>query len=178
MQKVFKLLKNNGQAFEIQFNLYTCGVASSDFTRKVYFENHIKSHEAGKAYLCDSCGKGFSTLMELRRYTGKYHKTEVSCIQCAKSFTSVDQLNQHMKSHMLDPYCCDVCSKTFTRLDNLKRHKAEGCLQSDESFNCDHCEKVFSSDLYLKKHMKVIMEVDFLSHVSCIQKLLFWFINC
>ena len=31
---------------------HTCGagVASSDFTRKVYFENHIKSHEAGKAY--------------------------------------------------------------------------------------------------------------------------------
>ena len=84
---------------------HTCGIASSDFHRKLYFENHIKSHEAGKAYLCDSCGKGFSTLMDLRIHTQKYHKTELSCIQCAKTFTSVDQLNQHMKSHMLDPYC-------------------------------------------------------------------------
>ena len=105
---------------------HTCGIASSDFHRKLYFENHIKSHEAGKAgkaYLCDSCGKGFSTLMDLRIHTQKYHKTELSCIQCAKTIIFVDQLNQHLKSHKLDPYCCDVCSKTFTIFANIQSGK-------------------------------------------------------
>ena len=29
---------------------HTCGKSSSDFIGRVYFENHIKSHEAGVAY--------------------------------------------------------------------------------------------------------------------------------
>ena len=67
---------------------HTCGKSSSDFIRRVYFENHIKSHEAGVAYICESCGKGYSTLMDLKNHIGKYHKECYKCIQCDKSFIS------------------------------------------------------------------------------------------
>ena len=73
---------------------HTCGKSSSDFIRRVYFENHIKSHEAGVAYICESCGKGYSTLMDLKNHIGKYHKEGYKCIQCDKSFISKDQVQQ------------------------------------------------------------------------------------
>ena len=52
---------------------HTCGISSSDFIRRVYFEEHIKAHESGQAYICESCGKGFSSLMDLKKHVGKYH---------------------------------------------------------------------------------------------------------
>ena len=135
---------------------HTCGISSSDFIRRVYFEEHIKANESGRqAYICESCGKGFSSLMDLKKHVGKYHNENYSCIQCGKSFIAKDHFNRHMKEHNLEPYCCDVCTKTFTRLDNLKIHKPEGCLKSKENVNCDHCEKVFSCDWNLKQHNKV-----------------------
>ena len=57
---------------------HTCGKSSSDFIRRVYFENHIKSHEAGVAYICESCGKGYSTLMDLKNHIGQF-SSQVTC---------------------------------------------------------------------------------------------------
>ena len=91
------------------------------------------------------------------------------CNLCDKSFTSNGKLSNHIQIHTT--VFCDVCGKTFTTKDDLKVHMVShdsGEIETStkhytkmfhhknlvpkKSFICDICEKVLSSENYLKEH--------------------------
>ena len=142
---------------------HTCGLCESDFSKRIHFVLHIKSHDIVNQHLCNTCGKIFHTLEHLEEHVRHYHTKMYPCVQCDKTYSSAGDLNRHLKIHKYESYSCEYCTKTFTRLDNLKRHLIDGCERGE--FPCSQCSKVAPTERSLKRHMKINHESG--SLVSC-----------
>lgn len=110
---------------------FGCTVCNAQCASESIFQLHMESHEEGKPFACDKCGKEF---------TRKYH------------------LDRHLEYTECDPnrpkqkLPCNVCSKEFTRLDNLREHLRShmGQAQRRKDYQCPYCEKSFFGSSLLK----------------------------
>ena len=84
---------------------HTCGVREDDFSRRSYFDNHVKLHDN-------------TNVLAFNEHVRSYHFRELPCSQCDQKFTANVALKRHMRIHnkSSDNFPCDVCSKTFSRL--------------------------------------------------------------
>ena len=56
---------------------YKCEMCDKSFTRKDYFQVHIRSvHEKAKPYICEHCGSPFSQMGDMYRHVRKTHNVE------------------------------------------------------------------------------------------------------
>ena len=98
--------------------------------------NHHILHEA-----CQIC----SHLKRLSEISFK-----LTCHICLRKFKDKYTLSDHIQIHNEDnPNYCNVCQKGFSTkfnfdIHNLKIHEAK-----DDEFNCDQCEKTFTSPEWL-----------------------------
>lgn len=110
---------------------FACTVCNAQCVSESIYQLHMESHEEGKPFACDKCGKEF---------TRKYH------------------LDRHLEYTECDPnrpkqkLPCNVCSKEFTRLDNLREHLRShmGQAQRRKDYQCPYCEKSFFGSSLLK----------------------------
>lgn len=110
---------------------FACTVCNATCVTQEIYQMHVDSHEEGKPFACDKCGKEF---------TRKYH------------------LDRHLLYTECDPkqakkkLPCNVCSKEFTRLDNLREHLRShmGQAQRRKDYQCPYCEKSFYGSSLLK----------------------------
>ena len=63
---------------------HTCGKSSSDFIRRVYFENHIKSHEAGVAYIFANSQSGEQRYFKIMKYVKNEDKCDMTIFNSKK----------------------------------------------------------------------------------------------
>lgn len=106
-----------------------------------------------RPFLCDICGKNFSTSLSLRMHH-KIHSGErpFACTTCGKSFVQKVQLNQHELRHLgIRPFACTVCERTFSQKAQLTQHIR--LHTGDRPYICE-CGADFLSKSMLSQHRR------------------------
>lgn len=86
--------------------------------------------------------------------TDNGNELRYKCTICQKSFKSRNNCKYHLfcdKSRS-KPFQCNQCDKRFITLAHKNYHQSTHGV--DKQFSCSHCQKVYSGDIALKKHMK------------------------
>ena len=133
---------------------FSCETCHQTFDDANQLQNHeIIKHRAvdiksnGKRFKCDYCSSSFIQEHNFKLHM-KYHGI-YKCDLCDKSFDQVNQLTKHKMEHNGE-YSCDTCD-VFGRIKldktSLILHK-----RTHRIYECEFCERSFSSHLVLKLH--------------------------
>lgn len=76
------------------------------------------------------------------------------CTICQKSFKSRNNCKYHLfcDKTRSKPFQCNQCDKQFITLAHMNYHQSTHSI--DKHFSCPHCQKVYSGEIALKKHMR------------------------
>ena len=60
---------------------------------------HINTIHEHKDYICESCGKSYSTAQYLKKHICTFHEgqSECKCESCGKSFSEAHNLKTHIR---------------------------------------------------------------------------------
>lgn len=129
---------------------YTCETCSKSFASRHNLSAHMKTHTSNierskiefifniengfqiffllifiQAYLCDECGKDFSTErhLEIHKMSGSHQEPAFQCPDCPKKLYSSGQLRRHSDMHQNNKYLCDICNSEFPSLLRYNDHR-------------------------------------------------------
>lgn len=137
---------------------YCCNFCGKTFSQADNLRVHIRTnHTNERPYLCNECGKGFVSSTRLKRHmwAHKGHKP-YKCGDCPKTYLHSSDLKNHQMTHGESReaeklYSCHRCDMRFFYLCRLRRH-----MQShSRPFICCECNKTFSSEVALSRHLEV-----------------------
>lgn len=76
------------------------------------------------------------------------------CTICQKSFKSRNNRKYHLfcDKTRSKPFQCNQCDKQFITLAHMNYHQSTH--NADKHFECKHCQKFYSGEIALKKHMR------------------------
>jgi len=127
--------------------------SSGDVQSRVIFVSSDPAEINYRPFLCDICGKNFSTALSLRMHH-KLHTGErpYACGTCGKSFVQKIQLTQHELRHLgIRPFACTVCNRSFSQKAQLTQHIR--LHTGDRPFVCE-CGADFLSKAMLTQHRR------------------------
>ncbi|XP_062584073.1 zinc finger protein 341-like [Saccostrea cucullata] len=141
--------------------VFKCSMAkcSRVFKELDSFLEHIKEHECEMSYRCHTCSKMFVSLYELglHQYTHSLYphqgpKTGPRHFQCTRCMNkySTPEALEHHINTSSHDHPCPHCNKSFTCERYLRRHLPSH--GSEGQFQCPICEKKFKAEHYLKMH--------------------------
>ena len=113
---------------------------------------------------CDLCNYSSEAETEIKTHFELEHEQKndqmYSCSKCTFKGDSIPKLIKHLKSH----YTCFYCKMTFeggkNSLRDFKRHMRRThqnpkSANSDGSYPCLHCQKIFPVLSRLRRHMQI-----------------------
>lgn len=136
-----------------------CKECNRSFTRYNHLLRHMLTHSDEKPHVCNFCGKGFSRSDHLQKHIQSIHcEKNYKCDQCSSAYGRKDHLLRHIETrHNKDPsiqkpqFNCDMCEKKFTTKAYLAKHKL---LHTDRLYACKHCSETFPEKELMKEHQK------------------------
>ncbi|XP_072412297.1 zinc finger protein 341-like [Chiloscyllium punctatum] len=143
---------------------YQCQFCPGKFVTYFQLKSHMIQHKNQQVYKCvvKNCTQTFVKLDEFVEHI-KNHDDEITyrCHLCSKIFPSLYELGVHQYSHNLYPqqtpkkcptfYRCSRCLSKYSTPEALEHH-----LQTaSHNYPCPHCQKVFPSERYLRRHLPV-----------------------
>lgn len=151
-------LETNNQFYlhllkHLQIECKQCG----KYYTQIKFDSHRCTTEPTKVFICDHCGKAFSSIRLLGFHmNGHTGKKPYTCNVCNKSYTQPGGLWRHSYVHSdKSKYTCDVtdCNRAFNQDTDLYRHqfKVHGIFR--KKYPCMLCDKVFPENAMLRKHL-------------------------
>ena len=181
------LVRHTRSAHTKDFRCLVCKIA---FQEKAHLVNHQRlnhpdavadadadgggGEEAGKdpaakepeelalRFLCDECGKDFSSKASLKAHNRYVHlkSRAVKCPLCPKTFTMKFYLRKHLATvdHEKETDAanlCQHCGQVFATQDELRSHVKEYHTRDDRFF-CKFCVAGFT----MKRHLKAHVEAD------------------
>lgn len=111
------------------------------------------------SFKCDEegCGKAFLTSYSLKihvRVHTKQKPFECPESSCAKAFNTRYRLRAHLRLHNGQTFNCDYCDKYFTTLSDLKKHTRTHTRERPYQCSIEGCGKAFSASHHLKTHIR------------------------
>eukprot|EP00092_Neocalanus_flemingeri_P035690 GFUD01038857.1.p1 GENE.GFUD01038857.1~~GFUD01038857.1.p1 ORF type:complete len:499 (-),score=74.87 GFUD01038857.1:57-1553(-) len=144
---------NKGTCLEVFLNQELL----ADHRRIVHVENARLKTKSQK-YQCEECGKKISSPECLRLHVDAIHRgIKHPCPHCPYSTGWPKNLDEHIMfyhTHVNDEsilkYQCSICGKKFKRQNSLAEHEL---THNPKTFKCFHCNRGFSHDRYLERHI-------------------------
>ncbi|XP_064627193.1 zinc finger protein 37-like isoform X1 [Lineus longissimus] len=139
-----------------------CEKCDSVFRNKSTLKKHMLTHEEGRQFLCDLCGKSFPKEADAIAHQKKHTEPQgdeaeednksnrIACHMC-----DLVLKKSYFKTHMLihtgeKPIPCPLCDKRFRAKNNLKRHMETHAPR--DPFKCGVCGNVYMTEGHLKRH--------------------------
>ena len=139
---------------------YECPYCRESLATYLQLKTHLKVHEEEKSYKCivRGCGLMFHDLALFLDHTRSHQDKLYRCHICSKMFKDLNQLNLHSYSHLTDEqtrekqfFQCSKCKNKYTSMEALDHHLDT----ATHSFTCDICDKEFTAERLLRKHITV-----------------------
>ncbi|XP_053697535.1 zinc finger protein 664-like [Sabethes cyaneus] len=104
-------------------------------------------------FTCDSCGKTYKSKISLVRHSRQQHTKKHRCKLCGKKYILLTTLRIHKaRCKGNTKYPCKVCGKTFANYTSLTLHENIHAGELQVLYNCDLCNKGFSTPEALAIH--------------------------
>ena len=144
---------------------------------------HKRIDHPTKSFICESCGKIFSSIHTLLVHSNSAHEVSLQCKHCEKVFEFKHQLKSHIKK-VHDKLPCNLCGEMFTEpymkrhviskhtADHLKPHICQVCKKGfldqknldihmnihtgDKPFLCKYCGKGFTDPRNMSMHERMV----------------------
>ncbi|XP_053572175.1 zinc finger protein 341 [Bombina bombina] len=141
---------------------YHCQFCTSKFSSYFQLKSHMTQHKQEQVYKC--VVKGCShTSQKLDQFVEhiKTHQEEMTyrCHLCNKNVASLYEMGVHQYSHSMLPkippkkelgvFKCLKCMNKYSTFEALEQH----LLTATHSYPCPHCQKVFTCERYLRRHL-------------------------
>lgn len=145
-----------------------CPVCHKMYANPKCMRKHLREvHSSQKKFVCDVCGKQFTSTNRVTQHKQKNHwginkilEKKFECDLCNLKFRCKFFLEEHINTHTGNkPYQCEICKKSFANIRgykrDLKRHKQlAGELKNEELHECKICNKFFLESSRLMKHLQ------------------------
>ncbi|XP_055841757.1 uncharacterized protein LOC129908937 isoform X2 [Episyrphus balteatus] len=120
---------------------------------------HLKTHRGDYRFKCneEGCGKAFLTSYSLKihiRVHTKIKPYECEVVGCDKAFNTRYRLHAHLRLHNGKTFNCEQCQKCFTTLSDLKKHMRTHTQERPYRCPEDTCGKAFTASHHLKTHIR------------------------
>lgn len=147
-----KVIKNNSS----KKKRFKCHLCPKTYIFSSRFNLHMRAHCGEKPFRCEICQKGFTSIQQFRKHRVTHiNEFPFYCRICFSGFFQKCEKETHEKSCKMRRYECHMCKKCVTMyITNLKRHMQ--IHNGKKPFQCEVCKMVFSSRIYLKKHVDII----------------------
>lgn len=114
-----------------------------------------KVHSNLKLYLCEVCGQGFFSKLNVSSHIKTAHPGNINCDLCDRIFPSYYSLRKHYDSeHQKDKLKCSKCPEVLGSIYLKKRHLALVHDVKSEQFYCEICSKLFTLKYKLESHKR------------------------
>ncbi|CAH1784142.1 unnamed protein product [Owenia fusiformis] len=137
-----------------------CNHCDEVFKKAVKLKKHIKKEHPDEVppMTCDFCFDVFVTLSEYEEHMELEHNH--ICSDCGDTFTSKSLLNKHANIHKYTQtkggtFSCEICNKVCPTIGAMRKHnKRHKQRMSGLKFNCNQCNKNFSSESAVYHHKR------------------------
>lgn len=150
---------------------FPCGSCNKVFSEKTRLMIHSRIHSGEKPYVCEDCGFSCAQKDNLRLHKKFKHPSlgrqekKFDCTICSASFLTKSNLSRHSISHTDLKQCvCETCGKAFKDPGALRQHTFS---HGEAQFQCEQCDQMFASPLYLSRHMVRKHPTDGVQPLTC-----------
>lgn len=140
--------------FKLEKNTYNCEVCLETFKHFNKLNVHMNSHYQN--FICEICGIGFSSLLNLKKHTRRHVNKTYKCDECKLEFATLYKRDQHnIEAHKrllrrICLYCPERFKGHYARLVHMiKKHNIE-----KPQFKCDSCDRIFLRKFLLNAHTR------------------------
>ena len=141
---------------------FNCVVCNKFFLNKHSLTKHLRTHKTTEGHKCDKCDKKFTASRDLKKHIDIVHldKAENYKKECPICHTRVQQLKTHIRfihrnEGKSSDYnnVCPKCDKTFSNDYKVKRH-IQTVHEGVKNWQCTICPKRFSEKKDLGRHVR------------------------
>lgn len=151
-EKVNKSLKDGFDPFRIIKDKILCPICSEEFRYLPILVKHINMKHSNNKFMCNVCGRGFSTRSRLSGHLIYSHSETKECEICSEKFRNQEGLTRHKaKIHGKYYIKCPQCLEMFPSQYQKERHLL---VVHNTGHQCNYCGKLFTRNAFMKDHIR------------------------
>lgn len=156
-KKMYLDLKNHILQFKFDSSKFlSCVFCPERYTSLKSLQEHMnKTHH--RNYICEDCDEGFINKRMMNNHKYRNHGTGLfKCDHCDKEFDNQTKRKNHERCVHQETHRwkCPYCSERFNSYRNRSVHFTQVHDHVPKLINCQACNQIFESKLYMNRHMK------------------------
>ncbi|KAJ2942197.1 hypothetical protein O0L34_g15738 [Tuta absoluta] len=135
---------------------FPCKLCDKEFNANTTYLSHMR--EVHKPVTCAQCGQKLLGTNALNKHASIHADTQSKCDRCLVVFQSTTALDRHRRDNECDGNQslrlkpCILCGENFGCRSSLSEHMRHKHSGTGDTFTCELCNSVFTSDRSLGAH--------------------------